>query len=365
MIRILQFGMSTNYGGIEAFLMNYYRKIDCSKIQFDFYKSYKEKMAYEDEIISMGGKIYYLPAVGIKDGINKIRDSWMSFYANTPVDAIHFNTIALTNMYAVKYAFKSKKTVYVHAHPSHYDVGQSLNAKIRRRINKLIVHKYATELFACSEPAGKWAFGNDFCVIPNSIEVDKFRFQEEDRRRIREQYNITDEYVICNVGRLSEVKNQTFLIDVLFEISKRDNKVKLMLVGNGEKEQALKEKAKMLGLSDKVIFTGMVNDMQQYYSASDLFVFPSLSEGFGIVLLEAQANGLYCVSADTVVPETNPTGAVSYIALNDTFGWAEKILSLKNVNRLDENKISKLIEKYDINNAVRYLERIYMKNEIL
>lgn len=368
MTKVLQFGMSSNYGGIESFIMNYYRVIDRTKIQFDFAKSNNHyKIAYEDEILSLGGKIYCIPSTSIKSGYSRLRKAWHDFYNSIEVDEIHFNTIALTNMYAIRFAKECGVHAHVHAHPSAYDTDFSLWVKFRMRYNRKAVHKYADTLLACSDPAGKWMFGTDFKVIPNAIVCDKFKYDLNYRDLIRKQYHITDAFVLLNVARLSSVKNQIFLLKVLKEIKKYRNNAKLVLVGGDTLNGALQKKAKEMQIDEAVIFTGMVQQPEQFYSAAEVLVFPSISEGFGIVPIEAQANGLRVFVADTLIKDLNVTGTLRYLPIVDINEqkaaeiWAKAIL--ENSERLNEDCIKAVYASYDIKNTIKTLEEIYLAYE--
>lgn len=368
MIRVLQFGMSDNYGGIEAFIMNYYRALDRTKIQFDFAKSNRDiKLAYEDEILKLGGKIYYTPVIGLKSGYHALKKAWIDFYSSIKVDEIHFNTVALMNMYAIRFAKQAGIHVHVHAHPSTYDSDFSCWIKARVLYNRKAVHKYADTLLACSDDAGRWMFGSGYKVIPNSIDCEKFRFNGKVRKEIREKYGLNNSFVMLHIGRLSVVKNQIFLLRVLQEVKKEKPNAKLLLVGLDVLNGAIQKKAKEMGLGNDVIFPGMVREPEAFYSASDIFLFPSLSEGFGIAPIEAQANGLRVIVSDKLVDTINATGTVRYLSIGDNRHgaaselWAFEIIS--NYERLKREEIKPVYFLYDIHSSVKELEEIYLKYE--
>lgn len=363
MIRVLQFGMSNNKGGIETFIFNNYAHIDHNKIQFDFVKMFEGKMPYEEEILSMGGRIFEFFPCGYTQSISQNRKQWMEFYDKVKPDVIHYNTIALTSLRALYFAKKSGvKHIYVHAHPNRYYEGMSLKNRFSCEINRHLVYLYADKCLACSEQAGKWMYSKDFQVIPNAIDTERFAFNESKRNKIRRELDIENKIVICNVGNLSDVKNQTFLLDIALELKKKWN-IAILLLGTGSKENLLKEKAKRLGISREIFFLGNVENVEEYLSASDLFVFPSKSEGFGIVLLEAQANGLQCFASDKVIPKaTNAADGITFLPLdNNASFWAEKIIKNYKYHRLEETKIHKLKEQYDIKDCIKKLQEMYLE----
>ena len=366
MIRVLQFGMSGNYGGIETFIMNYYRAIDRTKIQFDFAKSDRNlKIAYEDEIIALGGKIYITPEIGIRNGYHVLRKAWMDFYKSVDIDEIHFNTVALVNIYAIRFAKEAGLHAHAHAHPHLSVYNFSWWVKCRMRINKKIVHKYADTLLACSKEAGRWMFGGGYKVLPNSIDCDRFSFAQKVREQVRREYGLKEAFVMLNIGKLSIVKNQMFLLSVLREVKKKRKDVKLMLVGLDVLNGAIQRKAKEMRLEEDIIFTGMVQHPEVFYSAADIFLFPSLSEGFGIAPVEAQANGLCGIVSDRLVDAVNPSGTLRYLPIADINEkkaaelWADEII--RNSERLNEKEVKAVRSAYDINVTVKELEDIYTR----
>lgn len=368
MIRILQFGMSANYGGIEAFIMNYYRAIDRTKIQFDFAKSDRNmKIAYEDEILALGGRIYISPAIGLKSGYYALRKAWLEFYRSLDANAIHFNTVAIMNLYAIRFAKESGLHVHVHAHHSVYNSDYSWWIKFRIRVNRKIVHKYANTLLACSDEAGQWMFGTGYEVFPNSIDCDKFSFSQNARIQIRKKYGLEDAFVMLHIGKLSIVKNQMFLLSVLQEVKKNRKNARLLFVGSDGLNGTVQQKAREMGLEHDIIFTGMVQHTEDFYSAADIFLFPSLSEGFGIAPVEAQANGLRGIVSDRLVDAINPSGTLRYLTIDDRNDkrasklWAYEII--KNSERISQEEITLVRSSYDINTTVKALENIYTRYE--
>lgn len=360
MIRVLQFGMSDNKGGIETFIFNYYKKIDRNYIQFDFVKNNCDKIAFEDEIRKMGGKIYEFNPCGIKRGIFKNKKQWLSFYMDKKPDVIHINLVALSSMHAIKYAKKAGiKKIIVHAHPSTYNSEKNFFYKIICWFNKFRIHRYTSQLFACSEEAGKWMFGRNYKVIPNAIEVERFKYSEKKGENIRKSLNLTEkDFVISNVGRLSDVKNQEFLIDMFYQLKKTMKNSQLLLLGEGENRDRIISKIKQLDLESSICLLGNVNNVEDYLSASDIFVFPSKSEGFGIVLLEAQANGLKCYATKDHIPKiVNITGNVSFIDLKDGYiEWAKQIIKGNNERKIIDDNV---FDKYNIDIQIKNIQKIY------
>ena len=200
---------------------------------------------------------------------------------------------------------------------------------------KPLLKKYATDYFACSKLAGEWLFGKENVengkvkIIHNAVDYQKFKMNEEVRNSIRKELNIEDKLVIGHVGRFTNQKNHTFLIDIFNEIHKKNSNSVLMLVGIGEKEDEIKEKVKKLEIEQNVLFMGFQDNVNELMWAMDVFLMPSLYEGLPVVGVEAQATGMPCfMSKDVVTDEVKITEGVKFISLNETAEkWAEEILN--------------------------------------
>ena len=204
------------------------------------------------------------------------------------------------------------------------------------------LYKQTDFCFACSELAGKAVFGkkrvrqNKVIVIPNAIEVRKYRFDTNKRSEIRKQLDLNDSFVIGHVGRFSHMKNHTFLLEVFNEIQKFQSNAVLVLLGSGEEMKKIKEKAELLGISSKVHFLGNQGKPQDYYQAFDYFVFPSIFEGLPGTVVEAQAAGLKCLISDSITSEVNITPLVKSMSLNcQPKEWASYVLKTKYYKRED------------------------------
>ena len=182
---------------------------------------------------------------------------------------------------------------------------------------KYLLRLVATDYVACGIDAGKYLFGKEVKVIHNAIDVDKFKFNGKARNKLRKELNIENKFVIGHVGRFEPQKNHNFLIDVFYEYQKRDNDAVLLLIGNGSLEDKIKEKVKQLDIQDKVKFTGSISNVNEMYSAMDLFILPSFHEGLPVVGVEAQMSGVTCVFSDNVTKEVKFNENVFYISLND------------------------------------------------
>ena len=348
------------YGGIETLLMNIYRNIDTTKIQFDFAVTSREPGEYDKEIIKRGGKIFYIPSR--RESLKNYKKNWDDFFYKyqKEFNAIHMHVSSLTDITPLKIAKKYNiKNRFIHSHNT-YQKGIIHN--ILNKIHRLNVKKYATNLFACSSEAGRYCFGNKkFEVIKNGIDSKKYIYNVETRNEIRKMLNIPEEvFAFVHVGRFSEQKNHTFLIDIFKEIYNRNQDARLFLVGDGGLKESIETKVRELQLQDKVIFLGKRDNVNEILQAMDAFLLPSLHEGLPVVGIEAQAAGLPIYISDTVSPEVKITDLVTFYPLQESpENWAKNILdTIETKKRI--NTQSQIIQAgYDIVNTAKILEQYY------
>lgn len=370
MYKVLVFGITENPGGVEAFLLSYYRMIDRNKIQFDFLCNTHDKVAYEDELKRLGGKVIHI-AMRSKEPLQykKELNNFMKQHASE-YQAVWVNVCSLANIDYLKVAKKYgiKKRI-IHSHNS-----QNMDNRIRKilhQINRNRIANYATDFWACSDDAAKWFYNDSLLpksvVIKNAIELPRVSFAEEKRVKIREQYHLKDKFVIGNVGRLHFQKNQMFALDIMSNLVHKMPNAVLMLVGQGEDEEKLKKRAEELKISGQIIFTGVQSDIGGYLSAFDLFLFPSKFEGLSIAGLEAQVNGLPVISSYGVIPEElKLTDNFHFKRLEDgAESWADAIVDLsQNTERTNPEVIKERFTKagFNIDTEVKRLEELLMEN---
>lgn len=314
-------------------LMNYYRHMDREKIQFDFLEHRRDRAAYDDEIETLGGRIFRLPR------LNPLSSDYFhalnAFFAAHPEYRIVHSHLDCMSAYPLCAAKNAKVPVRIaHAHSTSQDRNWKLVFKL---ISKKLISLYTTDLFACSADAGEWMFGTkDVHILPNAIDIERYAFNLLIRNQTKKALGLDDAFVIGHIGRFSAVKNHSFLTDIFAQIKRQEPNSKLLLVGAGSEMQAVQQKVKTLGLGADVIFTGVRNDVANLMQAMDVFVFPSLYEGLGIVLIEAQAAGLPCVVSDTIPREAYLTDLVTAEKLSSSVEkWAEKILKKRDFPRTD------------------------------
>lgn len=364
MKKILQIGMTSNYGGIESFIMNVYRNIDRNKFQFDFInmETNGKALAYSDEIESMGSKIYKIP--GRRENLKKNRNQLKKIIEENNYDFVHNNILTWSYSEGITLPVRySNSKVIVHSHNSYMNSGMYAR-RFLNFLNRRFNYSNNIIRLACSNEAGKWLFRNKhFTVIPNGIVTKEYKFDSKIRDVYRKEFNVENKNVFLHVGRLSHQKNHEFLLQWFKEICKKDNNSILFLVGDGELKTKLKKKVKSLNLTDKVKFLGIRKDVKKLMFMSDTLLFPSFYEGLPVVLVEAQATGLPALISNTISREIDITNNIKRIDIsNAPKQYAE--LALKNVyeSNISNRKEAYLkVEKagYDIGHTVKMLEEIY------
>lgn len=316
--------------------MNLYRNIDRNKLQFDFVVS-GDNCYYSDEIKSLGGNIFYITPKRHNVFLN-IKDIWLLLKKlKKTYNIVYFNLSAL--YYNIPFIFtKLFRYSIIIAH-GHNTCPKIIKKDLRyylHCLNRCYVAHASDFLLACSKEAGEWVIGKKAVtkgkvhIIPNAIYTENFKYNEEVRGLIRDELGIKKEqFVVGHIGRFTYQKNHSFLIDIFREICEINKDAILLLVGDGELRGDIENKILALGLAESVIFTGSRSEVSSLLQAMDAFVLPSLFEGFGIVLVEAQVSGLLCFTSKGDVPEqVNITGNVKFIELDKgPTHWAEQILN--------------------------------------
>lgn len=361
-VRVAQvIGQAIN-GGTESFAMNYYKHMDHSLVQFDFFVESESKIIDENIIESMGGKVVIIPSYS---HVGKYIKTLIKLFKEGKYDIVHSNMNALSvfTLFAAKRAGVKVRIAHSHSTTNKREKIRNFVKNILRHFSKL----YATHYFACSELAGRWLFGDktfdkgEVTVINNAIELEKYKFNEEIRDGLRAEYDLTYNFVIGHIGRFMSQKNHTFLVDIFSEVVKRRPDAKLLLIGDGPLFDEIVNKVRMLHLEDKVIFTGVKQNAYAFYNAMDVFLLPSLYEGLPVVGVEAQANGLPLVISDTITRDLNIAGGVEYLPLERPASyWADHIINLNTKTDRDAYFYKIKNSPFDIQNEARKMQDRYL-----
>ena len=353
-----------NRGGAETMIMNYYRSIDRTKVQFDFVENSFEPAVFDEEIQSLGGRIFRCPHYNGKNHITYVR-WWKQFFREHCGEfaAVHGH---LGSTAAIYLSAAKKAGVYTIAH-SHNTHQISLSGMVYQ------MYSYPTRyvadyFFGCSQDAGISRYGKRICdssekfsVLNNAIDTDHFAYREEIRAKIRRKLGLEGKLVIGHVGRFFAQKNHRFLLEIFAQIHKRNADAVLLLVGDGELRGEIEKQIRDSGLDEYVILAGVQADVNPYYHAMDVMLLPSLYEGKPFVIIEAQASGLPCVISDKVPSECILVkGLVTQVALTESAKiWADNACSCVENPRFGyAQKIKD--SGYDISQNTYWLQNFYL-----
>lgn len=357
-VRVLHIVTQMNRGGLESMLMNYYRQIDRSKVQFDFIVHREERGAYDDEIEALGGKIFRLPRLvpwsrTYLNALNHFFDTHRDY------KIVHVHQDCLSSV-ALKTAKEHSIPVRIaHSHTSNQD--KNLKYPIKLWYKKSIT-RYATTLFACGNEAGQWMFGDvPYAVINNAIDTAKYAYDPSTRNTVRDMLGLGNSLVVGHVGRFNPPKNHPFLISAFAALLKHEPNSTLLLAGGGDGMARAQQLASDLGIADKVRFLGVRSDIAELMQAMDVFAFPSLYEGLPVTMVEAQAAGLPCVISDKVPIECvlcKDLVNISHLSAGaETF--ARAILARRNTQRRDR-RADIAAHGFDISNEAIKLQEFYL-----
>lgn len=362
-IRVAQMIGSVFEGGVESCIMNYFSAIDNSKVTFDFYVDRASKIIDQKKIEELGGRVIITPHY---THIFKYLKFIKEHFKSGGYDVVHANMSSLNfiPLTIAKICGIRVRISHSHTTSSGKDRVHDFFKKILRPFSKI----GATDLFACSEKSARWLYGNkDFdegrvYIVNNAINMSRFRFSDETRNIVRKDLGIGDDTLLLgHIGRFCEAKNHKFLLDIFSSVREKNPDSKLILVGEGPLCEETKEYAEKIGVSEDVMFLGSSKTPEKYYNAMDIFVLPSIFEGFPVVAVEAQTNGLRCFFSAEVTKEAKLLDTTLYLPLsNGKDKWAEDILNSDNdldreygYSVLSESKYSiskeaeRLLEKYE------------------
>lgn len=344
-------------GGIEAFMMNYFRHIDRNRVHIDFVVHGYDKGVYDDEILAAGSKIYHVPTKS-KHPI-AYQKKLKEIFGSGEYQIVHSHCDAMSG-WILKIAKKCGVPIRIaHSHNTNYLTQNPVKIFVNE-ISRKQITKYATHCFACGEKAGKWLFGSHpFEIINNAIELQQFKYSDTIRIEVRKEFGFKeDEFVFGHVGRFDTQKNHAFLVQAFQKVAQKNKKVRLLLVGEGWLMDKVKKQVDDEKLLGQVVFAGSRADVYRLYSGMDCFLLPSLFEGLGIVAVEAQANGLPCLLADTIPSQVRLNPSVHFLPLDNNV-WAESMeKAVTNSYRLKDVDLSK--SGYDISKEAGILQNKYL-----
>ena len=353
-LRIAQVLNRMDSGGIEAVVLNYFRFIDRGRFQFDFFCDENSSLPYREEMEAGGAEIFLLPPY--THPLRYVRALEKALKAgHYDIAHVHMNAMSVFALYAAWRAGIPVRICHNHTTASWREGARTVLKVLLRPWNRL----FATAFFACGRQAAEWMYGRKrvsdgkVLILPNAIDSDTYAFDAYTRLKIRQELGIDETaFVVGHVGRFMKQKNHEFLIQVFSVLSKTVPGAVLLLIGEGKLEAEIRELAKRLGIGDRVIIAGVRDDVGRIYSAMDVFCLPSFYEGFPVVLLEAQANGLPVVCSVNVSSEVCLTDYVTRLSLDDSAPWVSALMSAS-------RGAGKIPEHFELRSAVKTLEAAY------
>lgn len=358
--RVLIAGLTSNYGGLESYVMSIYRRIDRKQLQFDFLNYYERELAFKDEIKRLGGRVFRVPMKreSIREHyrvLNHIFGStkYIGVYLQCNRKLESLDTVRLAKKYRVKHRV-------IHSHNSAQQTVTFIQ-NLRIKVTEKTMDHYITDYFACSDEAGMWMFGDrNYIVIKNSVDTKIFRYDELRRNVIRQKYGIEGMLVLGSVGRLEYQKNPEYLVEIFKDIHASNPRTVFLHVGDGPQKEGINNQLKKYGLENCFFLLGNQDNVSDYMNAMDAFLLPSRYEGFPIVLVEAQATGLPCFVADNITLSCNLSGNMKFLPIDGvTESWSKEILSSKTNDRSDGVEIIKKAG-YDIYDLTKQIQDYFL-----
>ena len=369
MKRVLHVVAGLGLGGAETFLINIYRNIDREKVQFDFLTYYEKGQTgfYDDEVLSLGGHIHNIQAVK-NAGIIKFVDSLRQVIREGNYAIVHAHTD-----YNIGFAMLAAKLEGVairitHSHSIKSVKKQNLSQKLYGYAMYYLINKYASIFCACSKKAASYLFSTEnrdrYIFIPNAVDMSKFLEDDlESNKKLKQSLNIPlKSKIIGHVGRYGKAKNHDFIIDIFYELLQRRKDVYLLLIGDGPTRKNIQQKVRELNIENNVKILGLRKDIPALMSIMDVFILPSLYEGFGIVLLEAQASGLPCIVSEHIQPEPDmKLGLMHHVKLKNIEEWVDTIVENLDKKIQDKDALQKAIEQspYKLEEVVKKFYDLY------
>ena len=331
-IKVLEFLPGLNYGGAQAMIINLCRNIDYDQVQCDFIIDHSGLLEMKDLVESFGAQVFTAPQFK-GTNLKEITAFWDRFFEEHDYDIIHSHVRSYAFI-VMRIAKRHGMKTIIHSHNT--SNGKGFRSTVQT-IMQYPLRNTADYFFGCSREAGEWLFGKKvtkgdrFYVINNGIDTDRFTYDVRIREQYRKGFGFKDEKVFIQVGRMSAQKNYLFTLDVFKKYLEYDGNAKLVIVGDGEQEQAIRDRIRQLKLEDNVIILQRRDDVHALLQMADVFLMPSLYEGLSVACIEAESSGIICLCSDRVDQNVNVTGQCRFIPL-DTDLWIEEM------KRTDEDR---------------------------
>ena len=353
-----------NRGGAESRVMDLYRNVDRTKVQFDFMQHTTKVCDFQTEIEQLGGKVYHVPPFRFWNYFSYCK-AWKQFIKEHPeIRIVHGHMTSTASIYL---PIAHKKGVFTIAHSRNAGVDKGIKGKLTKFLRRNLKEK-CDRCFACSKLAGEAVFGKEameqgnVTIIPNAIDAARFTFDPEVRKQKREELHIQpQEFLIGEVGRFDPQKNQKYAVEILEECRKKNFPAKLILIGEGPLMENVRQQVEELRLQEYVIFTGLQKNVVPFYQAMDFFLLPSFYEGLPGVAVEAQASGLRGILSDAITTETAMTSLMEFRSVQEPARvWADRIMACGHYER--QNMLKQMQETgFDVKNLANRLQDFYLR----
>lgn len=355
----------TDGGGQDSFVFGIIDKIDMTDLYIDCLTAYEcRSERYKKLVSEKGGQIYSLD-LPFNPGKSRqnIKEPFAAFLRKHQYDVIHIHSgsISVLNIMSEVADKEGVKKVIVHSHST--GDRDDLKHKLLRKISSISMKKHVDIFCACSKQAALWKFEPEIAekaiIIKNGIDIAKYEYDSSRRELWRSKLGYSNEIVIGNVGRLTYQKNQTFLVELLELLNKKNPNYRLLLVGEGEDREVIEHLAKEKKLMEKVTLAGTVTNVEDYLQAMDIFAFPSRFEGLGIVAIEAQAAGLHVLASTAVPHEAAVSDCMDFLNL-ELNSWSSRIEYVQMCPRKD-NLESLRAQGYDVESTTKMIRNLYFR----
>lgn len=361
MKRVLQVVSTLENGGMEKVVMNYFAHMDHEKVMFDFLVLYGNQCRYRAALEAQGCRVFCLK--NSPSDICRHSKELKSFFREHRYPVVHIHAMSSLRYRIAKQAKKNgTKTVIYHSHTS--SNSNSMPLRALHRICRRKINRWSDEKYACSRTAGDYMYTENYTLIPNAIDLNRFAYSEEKRNLLREQMQLRDRFVIGHIGRYVDLKNQKFLLNVARYLT--DTSFVMLFFGWGIGKADLEKQIAALNLQDRVLLMGSRDNIEEYYNIFDVLAFPSKYEGLSLVLVEAQANGCPVVASDRVSTESKLTERFSFLSIEETEvqykNWAELLKRYVGSYHTDtKEELSRA--GYNIEAEARKLQDFYLGNK--
>ena len=369
MIRVLHIMACSDAGGISSVVLNFYRHIDRTKVQFDIGLTIPTVGQNGRALEELGARIFPLPLKS--ENLTAFRTELEALLVRENYDAIHVHE-SETSYVALAVAKKLGIPCRI-AHSHTTSPWEGIKGELRRLSGIALNYHYATRVIGCGRMAGERVFGKinmkrpKAVVIPNAVDTRRFAFNEQVRREVRQELGLGDSFVIGMVGRLSEEKNPGYGVELMPRLLKQLPDALLVMAGNGPEEEKLRQRIRDLGLEKQVRLLGRRADVDRLYQAFDVFLLPSFTEGFPVAAVEAMASGLPVLLSDAVTRELEFYSSAAYLSVKDSDAWNQAIVQCRAVKGSGERILRQREPRQhnlDIHDTAKLLERIYLDDTI-